>query len=275
MPTVSVIIPTYNRGHYLCNAVDSVLAQTYQDFEIIVVDDGSSDKTAAIIKNYHPKVRYVYKDNGGLSSARNVGIREAEGKYMAFLDDDDSWLPDNLEIKVNFLENNPEYGFIVSNGYFVDHQENVIREINRRDIGEENIRGLIRFMFISVLNVLVRKECVDQTGDFDETLDTVEDYDYWLRLVKHARMKYLDMPLGKVRKHDLNMSKNILQIAKDELKVFQKNNIQKYISIWESFFIYARLYYRVGVASYKKQLYKQALSNLFNAATVPLLILLA
>src|SRR5690349_3602213 len=107
MPKVSVIIPTYNRAQFIARAVDSVLEQTYKDFEIIVIDDGSSDNTQEILKAYEGKIRYVYQQNKGISAARNRGIQEAKGEYIAFLDSDDVWKPEKLSVQVAILDVNP------------------------------------------------------------------------------------------------------------------------------------------------------------------------
>ncbi len=104
MPAVSVIIPTYNSAHFVVEAVESVLAQTWQDLEIVVIDDGSTDETAAVMTRFGPPVRYIQQRNGGVAVARNKGIRESSGKYIAFLDADDTWLPEKLEKQIELLE---------------------------------------------------------------------------------------------------------------------------------------------------------------------------
>ena len=103
MPKVSVIIPTYNRAHYICETIDSILAQTYRDYEIIVVDDGSADNTRKVLQKYDGKVRYFYQKNRGPSAARNFGISQSQGEYIAFLDDDDLWTENKLELQIDFF----------------------------------------------------------------------------------------------------------------------------------------------------------------------------
>src|SRR3990172_11149387 len=107
MPKVSVIIPTFNCEEYIEETLSSVLFQTFTDFEVIVVDDGSTDNTIKVIKPYLDKISYIQKDNGGQGSARNLGISLAKGEYLAFLDSDDLWLPDKLSLQVGYMENNP------------------------------------------------------------------------------------------------------------------------------------------------------------------------
>lgn len=111
-PTVSVIIPSYNSAFYLLETLDSVLLQSYQDFEIILVDDGSTDNTKEVIQPYLKYINYVYQENKGPAPARNTGIRGARGKYIAFNDSDDSWLPQKLAIQIDYFQNHPEIGLV-------------------------------------------------------------------------------------------------------------------------------------------------------------------
>src|SRR5437867_2556724 len=111
-PCVSVVIPVYNGERYLADAIQSVLDQTYENFEVIVVDDGSTDESAAVAKRFGEAIRYVHQANGGVSKARNTGIAEARGVYLAFLDQDDLWLPDKLSVQVAYLDSHPEVGAV-------------------------------------------------------------------------------------------------------------------------------------------------------------------
>ncbi|NOQ85501.1 MAG: glycosyltransferase, partial [Deltaproteobacteria bacterium] len=108
MPKVSVIIPTYNRAHTLREAIDSVLSQSYNDLELIIVDDGSTDETKVIVSSYIPKLAYIYQERQGVSAARNRGIKHAQGDYISFLDSDDLWLKDKLYLQMKFMESHPE-----------------------------------------------------------------------------------------------------------------------------------------------------------------------
>ena len=114
---VSVAIPTYNRAHYICETIDSVLVQTYKDYEIIVVDDGSTDNTREILKRYGGKIKYFYQANQGQASAWNYAVSQSSGEYIAFLDDDDLWFPEKLERQVEVLDKNPDLGFVCSESY--------------------------------------------------------------------------------------------------------------------------------------------------------------
>ncbi len=113
-PIISVVIPTYNRAAFICRAVDSALGQTYAPLEVVVVDDGSKDDTREVLRKYGDRIRYVAKENGGVSSARNVGVREATGEYIAFLDSDDTWVPEKLAVQMDIFRAHPDYGMVLS-----------------------------------------------------------------------------------------------------------------------------------------------------------------
>ena len=203
MPKVSVIIPTYNSAQYIAEAIESVLAQTYKDYEIIVVDDGSIDNTREVLKPFMDKIIYVYKENGGQASARNLGIKMSKGEYIAFLDSDDIWLPQKLELQVELLDSRPEVGLVYSDNYRFTDDEGII------GLGSQRVQGLSGMVFnslflknfIPTLTVMVRRKCLDDVGLFDESKHIVhsEDYDLWLRIAKKYEIAYIDKPLAKYR----------------------------------------------------------------------------
>jgi len=202
-PKVSIIIPTYNYGRYIQKAIDSVLAQTFQDFEIIVVDDGSIDNTREIIEcQYKDKVRYFYQEHKGAPAARNRGIEESKGEYLVFLDADDYFLPENLEKKIKFLDTHPKYGWVYSDGYFIDEttqkkeRASVRLGYNKLGVKAGNIlRELLIKPIIPTLAVMIRKECLEKVGDFDERLPCLQDYDLWIRVASLYSVGYIDEPL--------------------------------------------------------------------------------
>lgn len=201
-PKVSVVIPAYNAAQYICETIDSVLSQTYKDYEIIVVDDGSTDNTKEILQPHMGKIRYMYKENGGPASARNVGIKNAQGEYIAFLDSDDLWLPEKLEKQVRYFEEYPEVGLV-----FTD----CIRFNEKGSEERHNLKkGLISDdMFVNIwwenlipnLTVMVRKSCFEKVGVFDESkqIVSVEDREMWLRIAREYRVGYLEEALAKYR----------------------------------------------------------------------------
>jgi len=214
MPKVSVIIPTYNCAKYICEAVDSVLAQTYNDFEIVVVDDGSTDDTKDILQRYNGRIRYIYQSNKGVSAARNLGLREAKGKYIAFLDADDIWLPEKLECQTKLLEENPDTVMVFSD--IEMFSENTLirfsmsRSNNYQPYGslkwrilqkEFNDGTLIKGITFGDLvldnsilpaTVVLKRICLDSIGYFDEGLPIAEDYDLWLRISQKFKILYFN-----------------------------------------------------------------------------------
>ena len=184
MPEVSVIIPTYNSAALIGDAIRSVLTQTYPNFEIIVVDDGSTDETAAVVQVIgDPRIRYIWQSNQGLAGARNTGIHTATGRYVAFLDADDLFLPKKLAQQVQALDSQPETGLVAGGYLFVDKAGKPLAERrNWRHRPHLDLRTWLYGCPVIVNAVLVRREWLVQVGGFDPTLHRVEDRDLWLRL---------------------------------------------------------------------------------------------
>jgi glycosyltransferase involved in cell wall biosynthesis len=203
-PTVTVVIPTYNRAHFLPRSLDSVLAQTHEDFEVLVVDDGSSDGTAALMADYRDRdgrVRYlVQPQNAGVSAARNRGLHEARGEFIAFLDSDDEWFPEKLKRQVELFRTLPE-----SVGMIYTGVEAVASNGRRVDLPKH--RGqLYRHLLVKNVihgggsNVMLRRAAVERAGSFDEHIPAIEDYDYWIRVAKEFEVDFVPEPL--VRYYD-------------------------------------------------------------------------
>lgn len=203
-PKVSVIIPTYNRGKFIGAAVQSVLDQTFQDFEVIVVDDGSTDQTGDVVQAFaSEKVQYVYQPNRGRSNARNHALGLAKGRYIAFLDSDDLYLPDKLALQVDYMDSHPEIGVIYTSAYCID--ENGVRT---KDEYEATVSGWvyehIAFFVpvtITLPTVMVRKEVFDKVGEFDEAMERFEDTDMWRRISKHYQINALHEQTCLLRTH--------------------------------------------------------------------------
>jgi len=212
---VSVIIPTYNCKHYICEAIDSVLAQSYKNTEIIVVDDGSIDATQEVISKYGEQIKYIYQTNKGVSSARNRGISLAEGEYIAFLDSDDVWLPDKLKLQISAIEKNTEAVLVFTDAE-VFNEKGIVRNsfrpshIEKADCGSfrcrinsfslndgsilagDFYRDLLMGNFIALSTVLIRKELFSRNGGFDESFSIGEDYELWLRIARKNSLLYLN-----------------------------------------------------------------------------------
>jgi len=194
MDTVSVIIPTFNRKKLLQRALRSVYQQTYSSIEVIVVDDGSTDETAAMIKENFPKTKYLFQKNTGVSAARNLGIKNARGQWIAFLDSDDEWLPEKLEKQICFLNASPLS--------WVQTRERWIRDGKEINPGQKHqmISGMIfkescELCLVSPSAVILQKELFDRYGFFDESLPACEDYDLWLRILAYEPIGLIEEPL--------------------------------------------------------------------------------
>jgi len=189
MPTVSVIIPTYNRAEVLPRAIESVLAQTYEDFELIIVDDGSTDNTEEIIQSYEfEKIRYVYQENQGANAARNTGIRTANGEYISFLDSDDKFRPEKIKKSIYFLESSPDDCGGVHHSHTVIRNDKIVNIAIARQEGL-GINKLSKSNIIGTFSSFTtRKEILEAIGYLDEQLDASQDYDLYLRIAKKHRI---------------------------------------------------------------------------------------
>jgi glycosyltransferase involved in cell wall biosynthesis len=225
-PKVSVITTTYNRAHYVREAIDSALAQTYPNVEIIVVDDGSTDETQAVLKGYGDKISHFYQNNQGLSAARNLGIKNSSGEYLAFLDDDDIWLPEKLELQVAYMEAHPEVGMVHADMFVLSERSGDSRprkrEFSRPIPSGYVLPELIQRNFILVCTALVRRSCLDTAGLFDPELRAAEDYNLWLRIARRFSITYMDRPLAICRLHTTNMTRDSLFMQEWHLKALKK-----------------------------------------------------
>lgn len=209
---VSVVIPAYNYAHYLPCAIESVLAQTHSELECIVVDDGSTDSTKDVVTSIaDPRLRYLSKENGGLSSARNAGMRAAKYSLVAFLDADDRWLPNFLEQTVATLTNlPPRFGAVASASHRMNERAERVEGVHFTfgASGELTFRDFCLRNRPLSSSVLVRKDTIDACGEFDPKLRSSEDRDYWLRMTaKGWGFYFLNEPLAEIRRHSHNMSK--------------------------------------------------------------------
>ncbi len=181
---ISVIIPTYNSDTYICEAIDSVLHQTYLDYEIIVIDDGSTDNTRTIINNNYPLVRYFYVENNGVSAARNLGISKAQGELIAFLDADDKWLPEKLEKQAALFKTDETLGLVFTENYFFNEQGISEFSANKKSrlMQGDIVRNIFLNSYVVTSTVMVRKCVFNQVGLFEEELAVAEDDNMWMRI---------------------------------------------------------------------------------------------
>jgi glycosyltransferase involved in cell wall biosynthesis len=216
---ISVIIPTYNRETYLEEAILSVVHQTYKNFEILVIDDGSKINYAEAICNKYENCFYLYKKNGGLSSARNFGVKNSKGRYIAFLDDDDYWREDKLEKQVSVLESNNEVDCVHSSASIVDEHGIETGEIIGASEGKAYKRS--GYVFWNALCVwvvksptpLIRKSVFTDDLLFDETIKVGEDIDFYQRMFYRHKVLYINDPLAFYREY-----KDISRLSLQNLK---------------------------------------------------------
>jgi glycosyltransferase involved in cell wall biosynthesis len=194
-PLVSVIIPTYNRGWVLSEAIDSVLAQDYQDYELFVVDDGSTDNTREILDAYEQDIIVLRQANQGVSAARNRGIAQADGQLVAFLDSDDLWLPRKLSRQVDFFKLNPAAVINQTEETWIRNGVRVNPKDRHRKPSGMIFEPSLGLCLVSPSAVMIKKTLFDAVGVFDESLPACEDYDLWLRISCRYPVHLIDTPL--------------------------------------------------------------------------------
>ena len=209
MPEVSVIIPAYNAMAYLPQTVQSVLEQTFIDFEVIIVDDGSTDETAQWSATHSDaRVKLFSQSNQGASVARNAGIVQATGKYIALLDADDLWTSDKLEKQVRCMETDSNVGLVHCWINFIDDQGKITGSMKTHGKGEVWSQVAVYNPVRCCSTPLVRRECFDKVGVFDSTLRSSDDWDMWIRIAAEYPFAVLDEPLVYYRQHPENGSKD-------------------------------------------------------------------
>lgn len=192
-PLVSVIVPSYNTAHYVSDAVQSILSQTYQNLEVHVVDDGSTDNTRDAMQAFanDPRVFYHYQSNRGEAGARNTGIRASRGDLIALCDADDLWMPRKLELQVPMFNGRPQLGVVYTNTVHVDSHNREIETYRTTRHNGKITEKLFGENFVTGSTSMIRRECFS-TEMYDESLRTCADYDLWLRLSVHYEFQYLD-----------------------------------------------------------------------------------
>ncbi|NIV42878.1 MAG: glycosyltransferase [Candidatus Dadabacteria bacterium] len=191
-PLFTVIIPTFNRKVFIKTAVDSVLKQTYEDFELIIVDDGSTDGTENLIEKYEDsRLKYYYQENIGVSSARNKGIEESSGKYIAFLDSDDQWLNSKLERVVEYISNFPDIKIFHTEETWYRRGKHLNQKKKHKKPDGYVYYDALPLCCIGMSTSVVKRDLFDEIGKFDESLPACEDYDLWLRATYKYEVKLI------------------------------------------------------------------------------------
>ncbi|MDD5005486.1 MAG: glycosyltransferase [Candidatus Omnitrophica bacterium] len=195
MTQISVIIPTYNRAIFLKKAMDSVLNQSYQDFELIIVDDGSVDETKVMMKEYENRVKYIYQQNKGPASARNRGIKEAKADFVAFLDSDDWWAKDKLKVQLKAMQDSPDYLISHTQEIWYKNGKVLNQKKKHRKFAGHIFDKCLPICAVGMSTMMVKKELFKKIGLFDEDLPCCEDYDLWLRASVKFPFLLIDKPL--------------------------------------------------------------------------------
>ena len=221
-PQVSVIIPTYNRGWIIKEAIDSVLAQDYTEFELIVVDDGSTDHTSDVLDSYGDVIKVFSQKNKGVSAARNRGIEEASGTFIAFLDSDDLWLSQKLSVQIEFFNQTPDALICQTEEVWIRNGLRVNPKKRHQKPSGMIFKPSLELCLVSPSAVMIRRSLFDWVGEFDETLPACEDYDLWLRISCRFPVHLIDTPLIVKRGgHDDQLSKGA-GLDKFRIKAIEK-----------------------------------------------------
>ena len=264
MPKVSVIIPTYNRAYFLKEAIESVLKQTYPHFELLIIDDGSEDETATVVSRYQDKrIRYLFIPHQGVSKARNVGIKEARAKLIAFLDSDDLWLPKKLELQVKFFQNRPDALICQTEEIWIRYGRRVNPKKYHKKPSGMIFKESLRRCLISPSAVMMRRELFERVGLFDESMPACEDYDLWLRVTARYPVYLLPEPLVIKRGgHSDQLSRTIPALDKWRIKAIVKILNSGILTSVQYFLALEELVYKThiyGQGCLKRQKYTEAL----------------
>lgn len=229
MYNVSVILTCYNGARWIARAIESILAQSYEDFELVIIDDGSTDNSKEVVASYlcDKRVHYIYQENRGFSAAVNRGIKESSGSLIGFIGQDDLWMPNKLELQMKYLNEHKNVDLVHSNHCFINSEERIIevRDVkipnfaSRKKVVEE----LFLNNFIGFETVLIKRKCFDEVGFFDEHMVGFSDHDMWLRVAGSHNIGYLNLSLVKKRQHEFRLSKvRIEAVLKDEFLIVKK-----------------------------------------------------
>jgi glycosyltransferase involved in cell wall biosynthesis len=211
VPRVSVVVPVYNRGKYIHETISSVLAQTFRDFEVIAIDDGSKDESRAVLDSFGTAIRLLEhpgRSNRGQSASINVGLQAARGEFIAILDSDDVWLPEKLATQVKFMDAHPEVGLVYGNGWAIDEsgrRRYVIYGPEHREDSQAS-RVLMDCYFFLPTNSLVRGAVMRKAGLFDESLRAAQDHDMAIRIAEITRLAYINEQMFYYRRHGDSIS---------------------------------------------------------------------
>jgi glycosyltransferase involved in cell wall biosynthesis len=227
-PAVTVVIPAYNASRYIAQALDSVKAQTFSDYEVIVVNDGSEDREELerILHSHPLPIIYLSQENRGVSAARNAAIKIGRGEFYAQLDSDDQWKPNYLEVQLGILNDNPDIALIYPNATIIGDGATSEMEFMEKSPseGEVTFEALLQQKCIVMTSVTARMNVIREAGMFDESIRSCEDFDLWLRIVKNGgRILYHRRPLVLYRRHEGSLSSDRVWMTRHLLAVYEKS----------------------------------------------------
>jgi glycosyltransferase involved in cell wall biosynthesis len=249
---VSVLMPVYNGEKYIREAIDSILGQTFKDFEFLIIDDGSTDKTREILENYDDsRIKLINnKKNIGLTKSLNKGLKLARGEYIARQDSDDVSMPKRLEKEVSFLNHNKNTALVGTYYYMINERDKILKIIKPPTKSEEIKIGLLKGNQFGHGSVMFRVECIKEVGYYREELGSVEDYDLWLRVSDRYNIANIPEPLYKWRLNiksvsvakkslmdkyallAIELAKERRQLGKDKLQILKKEEIKDFLDIY-------------------------------------------
>ena len=262
---VSIIMPAYNSSRWISDSIQSVLDQYYEQWELLIVDDGSTDNTKNIVKNFltDKRINYYYQKNFGPAVARNYGISKASGKYLAFLDSDDLWKPNKLEIQFNHLNKNPDCCLIHTNYSTFEYNTQTSKPFQQTSWflnWDENER-LLMFDTIGTLTVLTETQLIKNLGGFKNDLYGTEDWDLWIRVSKEGKISKLNDDTAYYRIHPDGISQSFDKHLVELNKVYTQHVFQSKIKI--KYAAYSILAFRKAKNHFYKKKYHYFIKNIF------------
>ena len=228
---ISVIIPTYNRSKLLNRSIRSVLNQTYQPNEIIVVDNGSTDDTREMVSKNFRNICYIYHDKKGVSSARNAGIRISKSNWISFLDSDDEWMKDKLFLQKEYILKNPDADFLHTNEIWFKNGKHLNQKKIHKKYGGYIFKNCLKLCCISPSSTIIKKKLFDKIGYFDESFEVCEDYEFWLRVSSKIKIHFLEDKLTiKHGGHDGQLSKKYWGMDRFRIMAIEKNILNNWFN---------------------------------------------
>lgn len=224
-PLVSIIMPVFNGENFVKKAIQSVLAQTYTNYELIIIDDGSTDGSYPVIKPFlNKKIQYIYQENIGVAAARNTGISVSAGELIALLDQDDVWLPHKLLLQIEFLNNNPQIGLVHTTIQCINDKDEFVSCKGMIWVGSYSGNcgsQLLAGNGIAPLTILAKANLIKQCGNFNQNRAPADDWDLWLRMSRITSFGFIPEICAYYRIHNANESKNLLKMKRAEIAVLK------------------------------------------------------